>query len=414
VLGVDFGPDLTFETSSPLHASSPTTVASPRLDASTAVSSAPDTNTNFILKNLKTFKILSISKDASVEAFNAFVISAVAKMPNLKKFSMSLSDGGDIGDECFMSIVENCREIEDLCLTTLGHSLTDTVCNDFNNRVTHGGVCRALKRLQIVGENKNITSAGFSALFTCKIAATLIFVNLSRCVGVSDATILLITTTCHKLNHLDVSACKSLTNASLTTLGRVESHACRPEIISLSTNPNFTDDAMILLLEKRALAKCPITILGFLECRQLTSNLVKALAVHSPTSKEFRIKGIRDINDQTILFVSSRFSSLEFIELESHANITDESLMALALASNRTLSQLCLANCPMVTDASILSFIPKDNTFKSPVADLLKPYTVRYNSLRYKEKCKTFPKYMICPDYFDNHDSDDEDDYYDF
>ena len=57
----------------------------------------------------------------------------------------------------------------------------------------------------------------------------------------------------------------------------------------------------------------------------------------------------------------------------------------------------------------ILSFVPKDNTFKSPVSDLLKPYIVRYNNLRYKEKCKRFHIYMICPYYFDNHDTDDED-----
>jgi len=66
-----------------------------------------------------------------------------------------------------------------------------------------------------------------------------------------------------------------------------------------------------------------------------------------------------------------------------------------------------MVELPLDLINKILSFVPKDNTFKSPVSDLLKPYIIRYNRLR--DKRWRFSTYMICPDYVDNQDSDDED-----
>ena len=50
----------------------------------------------------------------------------------------------------------------------------------------------------------------------------------------------------------------------------------------------------------------------------------------------------------------------------------------------------------------ILSFVPKDNTMKSPVSDLLKPYIVRYNNDRQINKYYSFDDYMINYHEFDD------------
>ncbi|KAH0665602.1 hypothetical protein KY285_026808 [Solanum tuberosum] len=259
---------------------------------------------------LHKLKALSISSSNGVNDLGLHVICKAC--PNLKLFcvrkSVILSDNGLVACVKASVSLQNLQLEECHLITQAGF---------FGILLNCGKKLKTLSLVKCLGVMDLINVAPSKAL-CCN---SLVSLTIHKCLGVGNATIVVVGSLCHKLTHIELSGLLCITDEGLFPL--VNNCAANLVAVNLSGCVNITDKAV--------------------------SAIVK---FNGRSLKSLLVDGCRHDTDATLVKIWNSCWMLNVLDV-SKCGITDSEITTLSSAIQLHLQILSLSGCPLVSDNSL-------------------------------------------------------------
>ncbi|KAH0748598.1 hypothetical protein KY290_027830 [Solanum tuberosum] len=259
---------------------------------------------------LHKLKALSISSSNRVNDLGLHVICKAC--PNLKLFcvrkSVILSDNGLVACVKASVSLQNLQLEECHLITQAGF---------FGILLNCGKKLKTLSLVKCLGVMDLINVAPSKAL-CCN---SLVSLTIHKCLGVGNATIVVVGSLCHKLTHIELSGLLCITDEGLFPL--VNNCAANLVAVNLSGCVNITDKAV--------------------------SAIVK---FNGRSLKSLLVDGCRHDTDATLVKIWNSCWMLNVLDV-SKCGITDSEITTLSSAIQLHLQILSLSGCPLVSDNSL-------------------------------------------------------------
>ncbi|KAK8045790.1 F-box domain-containing protein [Apiospora saccharicola] len=265
---------------------------------------------------------------------------------------LTLTNCKDLSDDGLIALVRNNPNLLALDISQ------DSKINNEVSKITEASIfaiaenCRRLQGLNVSG-CKNISNESMVALAeSCKYIKRL---KLNDCDQLNDSAILAFANNCPNILEIDLHACSNIGNEPITAL-LAKGQSLRE--LRLASCDLIDDGAFLNLppLTDRAVEKIVdvaprLRNLVLAKCGNMTDSAVYAISKLGRNLHYVHLGHCRHITDEGVKRLVSSCNRIRYIDLGCCGNLTDESVVKLATLPK--LKRIGLVKCSNITDASM-------------------------------------------------------------
>ncbi|KAK7912269.1 F-box domain-containing protein [Apiospora marii] len=265
---------------------------------------------------------------------------------------LTLTNCKDLSDDGLMALVKNNPNLLALDISQ------DSKVNNEVSKITEASIfaiaenCRKLQGLNVSG-CKNISNESMIALAeSCKYIKRL---KLNDCDQLNDSAILAFANNCPNILEIDLHACSNIGNEPVTAL-LAKGQSLRE--LRLASCDLIDDGAFLNLPAGRTYEH--LRILDLTCCVKLTDRSVEKIVDVAPRLRNLVLAKCGNMTDSAVYAISKLGRNLHYVHLGHCRHITDEGVKRLVSSCNR-IRYIDLGCCSLLTDESVvkLATLPK-------------------------------------------------------
>ncbi|KAK6857794.1 hypothetical protein PG995_005493 [Apiospora arundinis] len=265
---------------------------------------------------------------------------------------LTLTNCKDLSDDGLIALVKNNPNLLALDISQ------DSKVNNEISKITEASIfaiadnCRKLQGLNVSG-CKNISNESMIALAeNCRYIKRL---KLNDCDQLNDSAILAFANNCPNILEIDLHACSNIGNEPVTAL-LAKGQSLRE--LRLASCDLIDDGAFLNLPPGKTYEH--LRILDLTCCLKLTDRAVEKIVDVAPRLRNLVLAKCGNMTDSAVYAISKLGRNLHYVHLGHCRHITDEGVKRLVSSCNR-IRYIDLGCCSLLTDESVvkLATLPK-------------------------------------------------------